>query len=109
MPKKKVRKAKLVDGFRPLMIDLDVYKAIEAARESFTEMPNAILRRLLGLDRALPAIPPSHAAVEAKDGSVAASGRRESSAIVIPDGAELRAAFRGVTVTGAVREGIWEV
>ena len=91
------------------MIDLEVYKAIEAARESFTEMPNAILRRLLGLDHARPATLPSHAAVEAKQGSVAANGSQESSAIVIPDGAELRAAYCGVTVTGAVREGIWEV
>ena len=109
MPKKKIRKAKLVDGFQPIMIDLEVYKAIEAARESFTEMPNAILRRVLGLDHALPANELSHTAVEAKHGSVAANGSRESSPIAIPDGAELRAAYCGVTVTGAVREGIWEV
>jgi hypothetical protein len=109
MPKKKVRKAKPIDGFRPIMIDLEVYKAIEAARESFTEMPSAILRRMLGLDHALPAAVPRNAAVEAKHDGAAGDRSQESSPIVIPDGAELRAAYCGVTVTGAVREGIWEV
>jgi len=91
------------------MVDLDVYKAIEAARDSFTEMPNAILRRLLGLDHTRTATLPSHVAVEAKQGSIGANGSQKNSAIVIPDGAELRAAYCGVTVTGAVRAGIWEV
>jgi hypothetical protein len=108
MPKKKVWKTKLVDGFRPISIDLEVYKAIEAARESFTEMPNAILRRLLGVDHARSATPPIKTAPEAKQGSAAAIGQAHS-AIVVPDGAELRAAYCGVTVTGPVRDGIWEV
>jgi hypothetical protein len=35
---------------REIGIDLDVHRAIEAARQSFEETPNGILRRLLGID-----------------------------------------------------------
>ena len=50
MSKKKAGKTKRSDGLQPIMIDLEVHKAIEAERRNFDERPNAILRRLLGLD-----------------------------------------------------------
>ena len=39
MPKKKFWKAKLTDGFQPMMIDLDVYKAIEGPRVTVSPRP----------------------------------------------------------------------
>lgn len=43
---------------KPIEIDLDVHRCIEAARADFDETPNTILRRILGIDKT-EAIPPS--------------------------------------------------
>lgn len=111
MAKKKLWKAKLKNGFQPVMIDMDVHKAIEGARQSFSEMPNAILRRLLGLEGG-PA-PTNGAHGRAKSGGAAEGGwskiDRNGRAVFLPDGTELRAAYCGRTVTGAIRAGAWEV
>ena len=40
----------MMQEFRSVEIDLDVHKRIELAREGFSETPNAVLRRLLGVD-----------------------------------------------------------
>ncbi len=110
MPKKKFWKARLVDGFQPVMIDLDVHKALEAARTSFAEPPNAILRRLLGLEQS-----------KAKPAPVKDRGERDVAAAApdpgptrrdapdFPDGSMLRANYCGVKVSGRVRDGAWEV
>ena len=72
MSKKKAGKTKRSDGLQPIMIDLEVHKAIEAERRSFDERPNAILRRLLGLDHqelaAVSGGPGNHAATLAMAG-----------------------------------------
>jgi hypothetical protein len=115
MAKKKFWKAKLTDGFQPVMIDMEVHKVIENARQSFTEMPNAILRRLLGLDGGRPV--PNGTGIgahgRAKSGGATAGGwskiDRRGRAVFLPDGTELRAAYCGLTVTGAIRDGAWEV
>ena len=111
MSKKKFWKAKAIEGFQPVMIDMDVYKLIEASRSSFAEMPNAILRRLLDLDgerqpdRARPR--------RAKSGGAAGGGwskiDRRGKAVFLPDGTELRAAYAGQTIVGHIAEGRWQV
>jgi hypothetical protein len=101
MPKKKVWKAKLTDGFQPVMIDLEVHKAIEAARRNFNETQNVILRRLLGLDSEERTSP---SGAMRNDLSSLQNG-----GLALPDGAELRADFCGVWVRGAVHDGNWKV
>jgi hypothetical protein len=46
-------------------IDFDVHKRIELERTSFTETPNAVLRRLLSIDGCQPATEPPLRAVVA--------------------------------------------
>ena len=36
---------------RTIEVDFDVHQRIEAARRGFNDLPNAVLRRLLGIDR----------------------------------------------------------
>lgn len=105
MAKKKVWKAKRVGGFQPVMIDLEVHKAIEAARESFAEPANAVLRRLLGLAPVAPPEPALEKKTRKPNKARAAAPSQNS----LPDGAELRAEFRGTKVCGAVRDGAWVV
>lgn len=110
--KKKVWKAAAVDGFQPVMIDMDVHKAIEAGRESFSEMPNAILRRLLGIDPGGPAAARAGGA-RARAGGAAEGGwsklDRRGRVVFLPDGTELRAAYGGHAVTGIIAGGLWQV
>lgn len=125
--KKKYWKAELVKGFHPIMIDVEVHKAIEAARESFSEMPNNILRRMLGIggvsggparpaDTARPngsARPAGPARPRAKGGVSGADGwsklDRSGRDVFLPNGTELRAAYAGQAVTGTIAEGEWQV
>jgi hypothetical protein len=131
--KKKYWKAELVEGFHPIMIDVEVHKAIEAARESFSEMPNTILRRMLGIGGVSggPARPPEAvgqvdaarqagsarpngpARPRAKGGVSGADGwsklDRSGRDIFLPNGTELRAAYAGQAVTGTIAEGEWQV
>jgi hypothetical protein len=106
MPKKKERKGKFAQSLHPVMVDLAVYKTIEGARQSFKESQNTILRRLLGVE----ACREASAMKGAADNQTAHS---EESAVegglALPDGSELRADFRGVSVHGAVRGGTWQV
>jgi hypothetical protein len=108
--KKKVWKADLIDGFHPIMIDLDVHKAIEAARQSLGEMPNAILRRMLGLDGPRDT---NGVGRRAKGGGAQEGGwskiDRHGRNVFLPDGTELRAAYGGQAVTGTIRDGGWQV
>ena len=41
---------------RQVEIDIDVHRAIEAERQNFQESDNAILRRLLRIDRSIPGV-----------------------------------------------------
>ncbi len=109
--KKKFWKAELVEGFHPIMIDVEVHKAIEAARESFSEMPNTILRRMLGIGgySGAAAAPARRAkAGGAVDGGWSKLDRRGRN-VFLPDGTELRAAYGGRTVEGRIAGGMWQV
>jgi hypothetical protein len=113
--KKKLWTAALAEGFHPVMIDVDVHKAIEAERRSLEEMPNTILRRMLNLDgRAAPGANGAHPAGRRAKGGGAAEGGwskidRRGRNVFLPDGTELRAAYGGHAVAGEIRDGAWVV
>ncbi|SEQ63978.1 hypothetical protein SAMN05216548_106105 [Faunimonas pinastri] len=95
-------------------IDIDVYKAIEGARQDFTESRNDILRRMLRLDGDAEA--PTAATApgrRAKSGGAIDGGwakiDRHGRQILLPEGTEIRATYGGQTVTGRIGGGAWEV
>jgi len=91
-------------------VDLDVHRAIEAARQSFDESYNQILRRLLRIDASqLHPVETSRA----KGGGAADGGwskiDRFGRSVFLPDGTDLRAAYAGRTVDGEIIAGMWVV
>ncbi len=85
--------------FRTIEIDFDIHKRIEAARNSFAESPNAVLRRLLNVNGAV--------AVPSANGT---SGRSWSSkGVTLPHGTEVRMEYGGQVHVGAIRQGTWVV
>ncbi len=86
--------------FRTVDIDFDVHKRIEMARESFSETPNAVLRRLLGLDDSRP--------VQQVIGATAMrtwSGK----GVQLPHGTRVRMDYNGRTHEGEIVDGSWLV
>lgn len=80
---------------RTIKIDLDVHKLIEGERGGFSETPNDVLRRLLGID------PPP---------GPGSGGRPWSShGVTLPHGTRLRMIHRGREYTGVVDDGRWLV
>jgi hypothetical protein len=91
-------------------VDLDVHRAIEAARQSFAESRNDILRRLLAIDAVAATLADTS---RAKGGGAANGGwskiDRYGRSIFLPDGTDLRAAYAGRTVDGQIIGGMWVV
>lgn len=86
--------------FRSVDIDFDVHKRIELARESFSETPNAVLRRLLGLDAPQPV-----------QQVIGASAVRAWSGkgVQLPHGTRVRMDYNGRTHEGEIIDGSWLV
>lgn len=86
--------------FRSVEIDFDVHKRIELARESFSETPNAVLRRLLGIDVSQSAPRPPRV-----DARRAWSGK----GVLLPHGTRIRMDYNGRTHEGEIADGSWLV
>jgi len=86
---------------RSIEIDFDVHKRIETARESFSESPNDVLRRLLeigGSSKPLMSSPPRNA------------GRPWSGkGVLLPPGTQVRMEYNGRTYSGEILDGQWHV
>lgn len=112
--KKKARAGKGPDRLT-VDIDLDVYRTIEAARQSFDESRNAILRRVLNIDAGGGARPPESPAgpMRAKSGGAEDGGwsklDRFGRPVFLPDGTKLRAAYAGRALNGEIIGGMWVV
>ncbi len=90
-------------------LDLDVHRAMEAARQSFEESGNDILRRLLGIDGPQP---PAESRRAKAGGSVDGGWsklNRHGRTIFLPNGTRLRAAYAGKAVEGEIIAGMWVV
>jgi hypothetical protein len=88
---------------RPIEIDMDVHKAIEARRESFRESPNDILRRALLGSTSASKILTEPKAPHGKNGAwiYIRSGKEAS----LPSGTELRGSYSGQMKFGRVEKG----
>jgi hypothetical protein len=84
---------------RSIEIDFDVHKRIEMERTSFAETPNAVLRRLLGIDDA--------GRVSAATSDV---GRPWiGKGVTLPHGSELKMEYNGLVYCGHIISSIWVV
>jgi len=83
---------------RPIDIDIDVHKAIEAERRDFTETDNSVLRRLLGIED------DDLASVSAKE-KRAWCGKGHSAGLWLPHGTDLRLRYNTTNLEGVVDDG----
>jgi SeqA protein N-terminal domain len=88
------------DDLRTIEIDFDLHKRIETARESFSETPNDVLKRLLKMGqptKPLETTPPG-------------DGRPWSGkGVVLPHGTQLRMEYNGRSHSGEIVDGQWHV
>lgn len=84
---------------RSIEIDFEVHKRIELERQSFAETPNAVLRRLLGIDEGAAVKPEVR-----KDGRPWAG-----KGVSLPHGTEVRMEYNGRVHTGTIDNGTWVV
>jgi hypothetical protein len=89
----------MIMEFRSIEIDFDVHQRIELARAGFSDTPNAVLRRLLGID-----------APEVEATPIPRTGRNWfDRGVLLPHGTELRMSYRGRTYEGIIDDGQWLV
>ena len=89
-----------MSDLRTIEIDFDLHKIIELERQSFSETPNEVLRRLLKVSGRSPSPEPQ----EAK------SGRPWSGkGVTLPHGTELQMDYNGRQYTGTIDDGEWVV
>ncbi len=87
---------------RSIEIDFDVHKIIESARNSFSETPNEVLKRLLGLGTKTQA--------KGKEMEGIAQGRPWArKGIELPHGTKLRMNYNGSSYQGYINDGAWIV
>ncbi len=87
--------------FRAIEIDFDVHKLIEGERKSFSESPNDVLRRLLGL-----------AAGAGLAGNSPSKGNKRSwvgEGVTLPHGTLVRMHYNGRQHSGQIADGKWVV
>lgn len=88
---------------RTIEIDFDIHKLIEAERQSFSEVPNTVLRRLLKLENAdVPESQPS-LSPDPDRGAWIWKG------VKLPAGTELRMEYRGKEHRGVIQNSAWVV
>ncbi len=87
--------------FRKIEIDFDVHKCIETKRRSFSETPNDVLRRLLGVGPAEKSRPTPDTITK---------GGWTGKGVTLPLGTQLRMEYRGKLHYGEIEEdGSWLV
>jgi hypothetical protein len=84
--------------FRSIEIDFDVHKLIETERLNFSESPNEVLKRILGLKNLKP---------------TSATAQHEKAwswkGVTLPSGTELRMEYNGKQYSGLVKDGGWQI
>ncbi len=83
--------------FRTIEVDFDVHKLIEGERQSFTETPNAVLRRLLGLA--------SRSVAKKVGGGRSWSG----DGVTLPHGTAVKMEYNGRQHEGKIEDGKWVI
>lgn len=88
--------------FRTIEIDFDVHKAIETERQSFSEPPNAVLRRLLGLS-------PKPAVLKTPSNEGVGCRTWNGEGVVLPHGTKLRMSYNRQQFEGEIIDGAWVI
>jgi len=84
---------------RTIEIDFDVHKRIELERKGFSETPNAVLRRLLNIDKNIS---------DQLAHTVGGEGRHwAGKGVTLPHGSELQMEYNGQVYTGRIENGQW--
>lgn len=94
-----------MSNFTHIEIDIEVYKTIEAARQTFAETPNSVLKRLLGLIKGPSATLVQHATPNEQ-------GTQKpwvSDSIELPHGTLLKMEYNHIEYTGQIIDGKWHV
>lgn len=87
---------------RTIDIDFEIHQLIESKRTSFSDTPNEVLRRELGLGTS-PIVPPPST-------PQASSGRSWTGrGVTLPHGTELRMEYNGRQYSGVIENGEWLV
>jgi len=86
---------------RTIEIDFDVHKRIEAERESFSETPNGVLRRLLGMDRG--------SASSAAPAPLTDGRPWTGKGVLLPHGTQVRMDYNGQALSGRIEDGRWAI
>ena len=87
---------------RTIDIDFEIHRLIESKRTSFSDTPNEVLRRELGLGTS-PIVPPPPTPPESGERSWASKG------VTLPHGTELRMEYNGRQYSGVIKNGEWLV
>jgi hypothetical protein len=93
-----------MSNFTQIEIDIEVYKAIEVARSSFSETSNELLRKILGLQSA-PVVTTQHNTFENLKAQQAWFGQ----GVELPHGTQLRMDYNGNIYTAEIIRGRWYV
>ena len=88
---------------RTIEIDFEVHKRIELERTSFSETPNAVLRRLLKIGGTLPVTVKAEAPTPVQGRPWV--GKGQSTGLVLPHGTDLAIDYNGQRFTGQVVQG----
>ena len=91
-----------MSAIRTIEIDFDIHKLIESKRMSFSDTPNEVLRRELGLGTS-PNGPPPATRPESGESSWMGKG------VTLPHGTELRMEYNGRQYSGVIENGKWLV
>ncbi len=93
-----------MNDFRQIDIDFEVHKAIELARRSFSESPNHVLRRLLGIKKS------SFTQNQSQPPNNQKSFKSwQGKGVELPHSTELRMDYNGVSYEGTIDNGKWLV
>ena len=88
---------------RTIEIDFDIHQLIESKRTSFSDTPNEVLRRELGLSTSPIGPPPPPTPPESGGRSWTGKG------VTLPHGTELRMKYNGRQYSGVIDNGEWLV
>ncbi len=84
---------------RTIEIDFDVHKRIELERNSFSETPNEVLRRLLKIN----------GRTNNRDQSDIAGRSWSGKRVTLPHGTQLKMEYNGRSYAGTIEDGEWVV
>lgn len=93
-----------MSNFTQIEIDIEVYKAIEAARSSFSETSNEVLRRILGLESAPIVMSQPNPVVDTKS-----QQSWFGKGVELPHGTQLRMNYNGNIYTAEIIRGGWYI